>query len=294
MAGQEMAGQEMAGQEMAGQEMAGQEMAGHDHHMGSVAGLAMAGRAPDRDGLKLDVLHVPLGPVLPYWPAGLRLTLTVQGDVVQDATVEAVGAVGADVSFWDRPLLEALAGGTVMVADVARRRLAAHLDSMMRLLAVAGFDGPSLRYAVLRDRVLAGQSANEIGGPARKLGQRVERSRALRRMTEGLGELDGASCNRAGVTGPAAIAAGDAWARLVQWVRAIEADVLRLDDRSPVVDVEGPRGRLDRSDPPSAALLRALSELVVGAELAAVRLVVASLDPDIAELSLSPVVTGHG
>ncbi|MCQ0019794.1 hypothetical protein [Actinomadura madurae] len=39
----------------------------------------MADRADDRDGLRLDVLHVPLGPVLPFWPAGLRVDLVLQG-----------------------------------------------------------------------------------------------------------------------------------------------------------------------------------------------------------------------
>lgn len=45
----------------------------------------MAGRGPDRDGLALDQLRVALGPVLPDWPAGLTLLLTLQGDVVQEA-----------------------------------------------------------------------------------------------------------------------------------------------------------------------------------------------------------------
>lgn len=42
---------------------------GHDVHMmhsGDVAGLPMADRAPDRDGLTFDALHVTLGPVLAW------------------------------------------------------------------------------------------------------------------------------------------------------------------------------------------------------------------------------------
>ncbi len=52
------------------------------------AGLPLAERAPDRDGLTLDVLHTPLGPLLAAWPAGLKLTLTLQGDVAQSAEVD--------------------------------------------------------------------------------------------------------------------------------------------------------------------------------------------------------------
>lgn len=54
------------------------------HDMGIVAGLPMAERADDRDGLRLDRLHVPLGPVLPDWPSGLVLRLELQGDVVHE------------------------------------------------------------------------------------------------------------------------------------------------------------------------------------------------------------------
>ncbi|GMA41922.1 hypothetical protein [Mobilicoccus caccae] len=33
-------------------------------------GIPLAGGAEDRDGLEMDVLEVPLGPVLPHWPPG--------------------------------------------------------------------------------------------------------------------------------------------------------------------------------------------------------------------------------
>ena len=291
----EMGGHEMGGHEMGGHEMGGHEMGGgHEHHMGAVAGLGMAGRAPDRDGLKLDVLHVPLGPVLPYWPPGLRLSLAAQGDVIQEAVVETVGVAASGPSFWDQPAVRALAGDRVRVGEIARRRAASHLDSLMRLLGVAGWEGPAMRCAVLRDRVLEGEPAGPLTAMFRPLGRRVAGSRVLRRMTEGLGELDGRACDRAGVSGPAAIAAGDVWARAQQWVRSTEEDLARSDDKSWVADVEGPRGRLDRAEPPSLALLGVLPELLVGAELSGVRLIVASLDPDLAELASQPAVTAHG
>jgi hypothetical protein len=123
----------------------------------------MADRADDRDGLRLDVLHVPLGPVLPYWPAGLRIDLTVQGDVVQAAEVSAVDR--ADATFWTDD-----------------RRAAARLDSLSRFLHVAGWEKAGERAALLRDEALDGAPAARF----EPLVRRVRRSPALRWMTRGV------------------------------------------------------------------------------------------------------------
>lgn len=174
----------------------------------------MADRAEDRDGLRLDVLHVPLGPVLPYWPAGLRLDLTVQGDVVQAAEVSVVDR--ADATFWTDD-----------------RRVAARLDSLSRFLRIAGWEKAGERAAVLRDEALNGAPPAGFAPFVR----RVRRSPALRWMTRG---VDGV------------------WQRVEGWLREIEG----ADRR--------PGERLDM-----------LPSLVEGAGLAEVRLIVASLDPDL-------------
>lgn len=69
----------------------------HADHQGMEmpGGLPMADRGEDRDGLMLDQLHVPLGPLLPDWPAGLVVHTTLQGDVVQAARIEILRADGA-------------------------------------------------------------------------------------------------------------------------------------------------------------------------------------------------------
>ncbi|MET8824179.1 hypothetical protein [Streptomyces rochei] len=54
-------------------------------------------------------------------------------------------------------------------------------------------------------------------------------------------------------------------------------------------ELTGPRGRLDGPQPPSQALLDILPELLTGTEFACARIIVASLDPDIEELALTPV-----
>src|SRR5699024_11402590 len=58
----------------------GMDHSGHSGHGGhggmdmAPEGISLAQGGQDRDGLEMDVLHLPLGPVLPFWPAGLVLT----------------------------------------------------------------------------------------------------------------------------------------------------------------------------------------------------------------------------
>jgi hypothetical protein len=60
---------------------------GHDHDMGmSPSGIPLAGGAEDRDGLEMDQLVHPWGPLLHHWPGGLELRITLRGDVVAEAS----------------------------------------------------------------------------------------------------------------------------------------------------------------------------------------------------------------
>ncbi|WP_222844599.1 hypothetical protein [Saccharomonospora sp. CUA-673] len=247
----------------------------------------MADRGPDRDGLVLDQLHVPIGPVLPDWPAGLVLHTTLQGDVVQHARVEIVREHGELADFWNEPWRRAAAGESVIAGEAARRRVAAHLDSLARLLAVAGWADAALGAGRSRDDVLGGARADVVAPRVRRLARRLRRSRTLRWLTGGLGILPGAAAQAAGVTGPAWSAsrsAGDVHARWQAWLDAIERSVPALDDTAPLTAVDaGPRGRRDAVGG-SSALLEVLPQLVKGTELAGARLIVSSLDPDITEL----------
>jgi hypothetical protein len=62
-------------------------------------GLPMADLGDDRDRLRLDRLHVPLGPVLPDWPPGLVVRTVLQGDVIQEASADVLDA-GSGRPFW--------------------------------------------------------------------------------------------------------------------------------------------------------------------------------------------------
>jgi hypothetical protein len=276
---------------------------GHDHGAGShdaadgggdehqmPAGLPMAEQGPDRDGLALDRLHVPLGPLLADWPSGLTLRLTLQGDVVQEAGIEPTTPfpTAAAPSFWSEPWARAIAGERVEAGGGARR--------LARLLAVAGWPAAATAARRLRDDLLTGAAADAVRPRARRLAARVGRSRTLYWLTRGIGPLTAGEAVAAGVGGPAARADGDVSARYRLWLAAVLDDLDRLADTSaldPGRD-EGPRGPLDGRRNPSAALTEVLPRLLEGAELAAARLIVASLDPDPEELTGRPAEVTRG
>ncbi|MEU3190947.1 hypothetical protein ABZ686_09970 [Streptomyces sp. NPDC006992] len=263
-------------------------------------GLPMAGQGADRDGLTLDQLHVPLGPFLADWPDGLTARLTLQGDVVQclECAWPPVGGrpAAAGPPFWGEPWARAAAGARVAAGEGARRRAAAHADSLGRLLAVAGWAGAATTARRLRDDLLDGTSSAELRPGVQRFARRVGRSRTLYWLTRGTGVLTAEAARDAGVTGPAARADGDVPARYRTWLAALVRDVDRLADRSPLDPAEeGPRGGGAPDGPwPSAALVRVLPGLLEGAELAAARLVVASLDPDPDELAAVSREVGAG
>ncbi|WP_329519838.1 hypothetical protein [Spirillospora sp. NBC_01491] len=236
------------------------EHGGHEHHMMMrPGGLAMAEQEDDRDGLRLDVLHVPFGPVLRAWPAGLRIDTALQGDVVQLAEVTAVDTTG-DAPYWD--------GAGV------RRRVAGRLDSAGRLLYVAGWDGAASRAALLRDGVLDGASGDVLGPRFAVFARRVGRSRTLRWMTGGIGRIAPEAAERHGL---AARHGGDVAVRLDGWLSEIAAGLPRLDEpASDRLELGGESG--------AAGPLAVLPGLLEGEGLAAARLIVASLDPDLAGL----------
>ena len=237
---------------------------GHDHGgMSMPGGVPMADRGPDRDGLMLDRLHISLGPALADWPAALCLRLTLQGDVVQEAAAVVVGGAAAPSAFWDVP------------------GPAAALDSAQRFLAVAGWPSAAAAGRRWRDALLTEPAPDEATrrGVLRWL-RRVRRSRVLRWSTDGLGRISGPvpDALRGDVT--------DRWSR---WLDDVEAAIGASGES------EGPAGPAGRSRAEAAsAALDLLPSLVTGQELAAVRLIVASLDPDTESLRAHVPGRPHG
>lgn len=274
---------------------------GHDAHAGHRM-EGMAERGDDRDGLRLDRWHLAWGPGLADWPGGLVLRVRAQGDVVQEARADlADGASGSGSAgdgvgpYWSGPWTRAARGERVERAEAERHRCAAHLDSLGRLLAVAGWADQAARARRLRDAVLAARPGGPPLDPAvpvriRALTRRVRRSRTLRWLTRGLGPLPSARARALGIMGPALLAAtrgeGDVHARVRVWLEETDATLGALDDHEPLTPgpFTGPRGTLGQPAP-SAALLAAVPETLAGTEFACARLVLASLDPDPDELT---------
>ncbi|NYH54522.1 hypothetical protein HNR06_004111 [Nocardiopsis arvandica] len=236
------------------------EAAGEEHMPG---GLPMADRGEDRDGLTLDRLHLALGPALTDWPAGLSLRVVLQGDVVQEARVHLVGARGGP-SFWDAPrdTSRNASPETDRSPGHPRTTAAAALDAAQRLLFVAGWPAAALAGRRLRDALLEPGTGPGPDAELRRWLRGVRRSHLLRWATDGLGTV--------GDHAPGELR-GDATDRWSRWLERIEAAV--EPDRSASEPVP--------TAPDTArAALDLVPELVVGRELAAARLIVASLDPD--------------
>lgn len=204
---------------------------GHPHHGGGMelpGGLTMADLGEDRDGLTLDRLHVALGPVLPEWPAGLVVDVVLQGDVIQEARSHFLDADDAGAIDSLPPAAQGL-------------------QTVARVLALAGWAGPAGRARHLRDAVLddgadLARTLEEVDA----LHRRVRRSPVLRWMLRSVGP--------------------GRWN--VHETIAVRLGAVRTDVTGTVADP--PAGRVD---------LPALDARLVGAEFAAARLIVAASDP---------------
>jgi hypothetical protein len=127
----------------------------------------MAMTADGRDGLALDRLPLRLGPFLPGMPPGLTVVAGLQGDVLEDVSLEmAPRRRDLEQAAWPRPL----------------HRLVA----LAELVAMAGLGALARRTArvALSDR--------HDGSGLRMLRRRLDRPWGLRLATDGVGRVGGA------------------------------------------------------------------------------------------------------
>lgn len=220
------------------------EHAGEDHgemdhgDMGFMSMVEMTKDLPrSSDGLQMEWVETPFGPLFPGLPAGLLLTLTLDGDTVAETRAGSVIGGWAErestvpaSSFADRlagldPLspvayrvlaLRAVEDAARIEAEertararvgaLERERAASHLGWLSGFAYLIGYHWLSRRAAVLQLAVLRASAAQipDLRTETRKLARRIERTPLLRRRLTGIGRLpDGTE-----VSGPVARATG--------------------------------------------------------------------------------------
>lgn len=240
-----------------------QEDSGHgdDHNsmdhgqMGMApAGIALAEGGQDRDGLEMDVLHVRLGPVLPYWPPGLVVRCALHGDAIAGSEAWIVDAVPREAS--------AVGGG----ASPAARRC----DQITDVLALAGWQRAAATARRARDLVLTQPDTEPAAAALHGLQRTLRRSRLLRWSLRGLGPLTAEDVKRAQL--PLAFV-GDTYDRLLA----------RLDSAAQDASNSLAGNSLDVG---ASQAIGVIPDIVRGLDVGAARLVIAGLGIDTAESTL--------
>lgn len=160
------------------------------------SGIALAEGASDRDGLEMDVLHVRLGVALPYWPAGLVLRCTLQGDLIAEACVE-VSDVHGESSKRSQP--------------------ARHVDNLVSVLSLAGWEEAATEARGVRDALMENRT-EDASQRLVGLQDRVQRSHLLRWSLRDVGPLGAAEFERLGL--PSHFS-GDSYDRLRAMIRGV-------------------------------------------------------------------------
>lgn len=278
-------------------------------------GRPMAIREDDRDGLSLDALPVPVGPLFPAFPPGMSARVTFKGDLVHRFEPGPIpyDDIKCEPNVFQRALSEPVA---VVELEMARAR--ALLRWTARALRLQGLDALAQRVLTLA-RAVTPQDVARVQSVRRWVTHPLVTGRQLR----GIGRLSADSV--AGLaTGPVGRAAGvaddareedpayrelgftavtgrvgDAAARWQQ--RLSEAEqALELAARAGALRtagagvVESPRGRLTTDSTPTARLWPLVPELVTGVEWGDAVAILTSLDLDLAELAMPRCDHGVG
>ena len=236
------------------------DMDGMDMEM-EPSGIPLAEGGEDRDGLEMDVLHLPLGPVLPNWPAGLVLRCSLQGDVIVEATASVLDSHSHTDFRAHLPL-------------TAAQRAARRCDQVADVLALAGWAQGRDAALDVRDALLdrGAEDRAQSDADLDALESLLRRSRVLRWSVRDLGRVD----PERQPTVPPTLQ-GDVCDRTIGLVAAARDELAGRDPHQP-------QGRRDLPLDEAVALT---ASLVTGLDLGAARLVVASLGVDTSPATLS-------
>lgn len=284
---------------------------------GTPYGRPMAELGADRDGLRLDVLPVLLGPFFPRLPAGLVLDLKLAGDVVVEAAVVETGvgrppAGGAASTPPPSPFVRALTE-PVPIVELELARARDHLRWVSDALIAQGLAALGLRALRIAHDVRPGE-----GDRIRTLGRNLGRTGLFRWSLPRAASFGGNATRLAGLgLGPVARAAGlvedvraedpsyqelgfapivadrndpvGRWqVRLEEAARSLEL-AGRADGRKTTVvgRVESPRGRLEPGDSPTIRTLELVPDILPGLGWGDAIATLVSLDLDLDEAGAS-------
>ena len=280
---------------------------------GTPYGRPMAELGPDRDGLRLDVLRVTLGPFFPRLPAGLVLDLKTAGDVVTEAAaVEATSShpAAAASARTSSPFVRALLE-PVPIAELELARARDHLRWLADALIAQGLPALGLRALRLAHDVRPGDEDR-----IRRFAGRLRRTGLFRWSLPRVSPIDPTRLGGLGL-GPIARAAGLAedvraedpgyralgfapfvldrndpvgrWqVRLEEAARALELAAQAGGRMTTVVGrVESPRGRLQPGDSPTDRVLELVPEILPGLEWGDAIATLISLDLDLDEAAVA-------
>ena len=209
-----------------------------DHgDMGFMSMVEMTRGTPrSSDGLQMEWVEAPFGPLLPGLPGGLSVTFTLDGDTVAEARANSAvgrrqdprGPVEEFVERFARldPLspvsyrllaLHAVEdavgagardeGALARVGALERERAASHLNWLAGFGHLLGYRWLARRAEELQLALLRAEAGGipPIRAEVRKLARRVERTSLLRRRLAGVGII---LADPAGASGPVARAGG--------------------------------------------------------------------------------------
>ena len=274
---------------------------------GTPYGRPLAELGADRDGLRLDVLPLRIGPLFAPLGTGVTLEATMAGDVVVEALLADSPFAGLDATGPPSTFQRALSM-QVPVAKLEIARARDHLRWVARSLAVMGL--PALAMRTLRLAAEPVPDARRVAALSRRLralripslpwagrgplASDAVRGLALGPVSRASGELDDARTDepayrRLGFE-PLIGKAGDAADRWTLRLREAAAS-LDLAQRAGATEawgsgiVESPRGRLTPTSAPFSRVQALVPSLLEGLEWGDAVVSLASLDIDASEVA---------
>jgi hypothetical protein len=175
----------------------GHDAGHHDHH----DMMAIVGE-PSRDGLVMEPIELRYGPLGTPLPGGLAVDVTLDGDVVAEATVHALLEAPTDpLAPWSTSPFPGWDGVVAIELERARSHLA-WLRAFARMLGWSRLvDICTDAIAALPDPVAAQRAVDAVA-------TMVHESRSLRVRTRGKGIVSAGAASAAGLDGPNARASG--------------------------------------------------------------------------------------